>query len=167
MGPESTGKSILAKNLSEHFKGDLVEEYGREYTDDNPAKEMDVLDFELIAGNHALEIEDVIMNEDNQLVFIDTEAITTKLFGEMYLGNNFKSKYINVIINNQDFDLVLLCDIDVPWIDDGTRDFPHQRYEHFNKIRNYLDNNKTPYVVIRGDYKARFEQAKEEVIKIL
>ena len=30
-GPESTGKSTLAKELASHFKTDFVEEYAREY----------------------------------------------------------------------------------------------------------------------------------------
>ena len=30
-GPESTGKSTLAKELADHFKTDFVEEYAREY----------------------------------------------------------------------------------------------------------------------------------------
>ena len=30
-GPESTGKSTLAKELASHFETDFVEEYAREY----------------------------------------------------------------------------------------------------------------------------------------
>ena len=75
--------------------------------------------------------------------------------------------HINDIISTQEFDLILLCNIDVPWVDDGTRDFPNRRVEHFDMIKGYLDWSNAPYVIISGDYDARFEQAKEEVIKIL
>ena len=32
-GPESTGKSTLAPRLAEHFGGQVVDEYGREYAE--------------------------------------------------------------------------------------------------------------------------------------
>ena len=165
MGPESTGKSTLTKQLAEHFNGDLVGEFGRDYTDVNPAKEMVVDDFENIAQAHDLEIEVAMERGERPLIFIDTDALTTKLFGEMYLGDNFKSEVIDNIIAKQQFDLVLLCDIDTPWVDDGTRDFPNQvdRERHLHKIATGLTSRGIPYKIIRGNYEERFELAKFHV----
>ena len=182
MGPESTGKSTLTKQLAEHFNGDLVGEFGRNYTDVNPATEMGVDGFEMIAKTHDRLIDFEVENGKHPLIFIDTDALTTKLFGEMYLGDNFKSEVIDNIIAKQQFDLVLLCDIDAPWVDDGTRDFPFKkdRERHLHKIATGLTSRGIPYKIIRGNYDGntkvfgrnvtvneRFELAKSHVHKLL
>lgn len=165
MGPESTGKSILTKKLSDYFSGDIVHEFGRTYTDINIATEMGVGDFETIAKFHDTVLKTTISFGEKQLIFIDTDAITTKIFGKMYLGDSFKSKKINHIIDRQEFDLVLVCDIDVPWVDDGTRDFPNEedRKRHLDKILRELELREQPYKMICGNYDERFELAKKYV----
>lgn len=165
MGPESTGKTTLMKKLAEHFNGDMVLEYGREYTDEYPASTIDVEDFESIAEQHSDNIYDIIQHGYRPLVFIDTEAITTKLFGKMYLGDKFKSDYIEKIIDNQhdrfNLDLVLVCDIDVPWVDDGTRDFPNDRHKHLDLIKRELYSRGIQFYNISGTYEERFDLAKK------
>ena len=168
VGPESTGKSTLTKILAKHFNGDFVEEYGREYTDEIPAKTMDISDYEEIATEHFNKVNDTIKNGYEQLIFVDTDALITYSFGKMYMGKDFSSKEITKIIHDEEYDLFLLCSPDVPWVDDGTRDFKKERIIHFNMIRFLLDIYGKPYVIINGDnYEDRFEQAKEEVFKVL
>lgn len=171
MGPESTGKTSLTKQLTTHFNGDLIEEYGREYTDENPAKAMTSDDFLVIAYKHDEKIMNALHTGTRPLIFIDTEAITTKLFGEMYLGDDFEEEEIDAIINQQidQINLVLVCNIDVPWVDDGTRDFPNKkdRERHLKKIITELINRNIPYKMISGDYDERFEMAKEYVNELL
>ena len=168
VGPESTGKSILTKKLSDYFDGDIVHEFGRTYTDIHIATEMGVDDFENIAQFHDTVLKTTISSGEKPLIFIDTDAITTKIFGKMYMGDSFKSKRINHIIDNQKFDLVLLCDIDVPWVDDGTRDFPNpeDRERHMQKIIRELQLREQPYKLISGNYDERFELAKKYVSEI-
>lgn len=169
VGPESTGKSTLIKKLAEHFNGDIVTEYGRTYTDYNPPKEMTIKDFETLAITHDRLIKAEVRSGKSPLVFIDTEAIVTKMFGKMYLGDSFKSKKINNIIDRQEFDLVLVCDIDVPWVDDGTRDFPNpqDRERHMQKIIRELQLREQSYKLISGNYDERFELAKKYVNEII
>lgn len=167
MGTESTGKSTLTYNLAKNMNGDLVQEFGRDYTDVTPAKEMTVKDFEAIAITHKQLIDSQIESGNSPLIFIDTEAITTYVFGQMYLGFDFESKKIIDIILEQKFDLVLLCDIDVPWVDDGTRDFPDKREEHLHLLKSVLRMFDIPFKMIRGNYDERFENAKRYVEKIL
>lgn len=166
MGPESTGKSTLVKKLSEHFAAHYVAEYGRQYAlekGDDPWIEND---FELIAVAQQLFIEqmcEVVGDEYPQthqnLLIVDTEVLTTKIFGEMYLGKPIESIVFDQVEKMQDFELYIVLDIDVPWIDDGTRDFPTHREWHLNKIKETLDNRGIEYTVISGSYDERFDKA--------
>lgn len=168
VGPESTGKSTLVKNLATYFNAEYVEEYGRTYTNNKCTHDLNVSDFEKIANGQFLDNFCISRSKDTKLLFCDTEAITTKVFGEMYidLRNN---EEIELIINKQSFDLWLLLDIDVPWVDDGTRDFPNswEREWHMNRLKKELDSRNIEYVLISGDYKQRLEKAVKEVKKIL
>ena len=165
MGPESTGKSTLIKRLADHYSVDYIEEYGRKYTETiKKGKDLEVEDFFKIATEHNENILENHTNSLNKLLFVDTEAITTKLFGEMYI-DGYKDDRIDEIIQFQWFDLYLLMDVDVPWINDGTRDFPNEndRKKHFNMIKSELDRLNKKYVIITGDYDQRFELSKKEV----
>ena len=70
-------------------------------------------------------------------------------------------------MKNQVFDKYILLDIDVPWVDDGTREFPHKREEHLNLIKKNLDNYGIDYEVVSGDYDERFEKGLKIIEEIL
>lgn len=165
IGPESTGKSTLVKKLAFHYGTDFVEEYGRTYTEISGTDNLIGTDFENIAiGHHKL--VNNMLTKGNKVIFVDTEAITTKVLGKMYLDETFDSHVVGEIIFKQYFDLYLLMDIDVPWVDDDTRDFPFVRKEHFDRLKAELDTKKIPYIVINGNYQERFEKAVKEVDKL-
>ena len=166
VGPESTGKSTLVKNLATHYTSTYVSEYGRTYTEKvKPATELNIDDFFEIASQHNDILLETHMNIESKYLFIDTDAITTKLFGEMYI-DGYEDTRVDRIINHQWFDLYLLMDIDIPWVDDGTRDFPNDRQRHFSKIKDELDRLGKNYVIINGDYNERFEKSKKEIEKL-
>lgn len=163
MGPESTGKSMLTERLAKHYKSDFVGEYGRTYCDEiKPTNKLENDDFYKIAVRH----DDMIVEKHafttNKLLFIDTECITTKLFGELYI-NGFEDDRLEEIIESQYFDLYLLMDIDVPWVNDGTRDFPHRRKEHMSMLKKELESRNIKYILIQGDYEQRFENARKAI----
>lgn len=159
VGPESTGKSMLTKKLAQHYGVNYIEEYGREYTENvKPAKELVKEDFYIIADRHDLRIVHEHATTTNKMLFVDTEGLTTRIFGEMYISG-YQDDRLDSIIQYQWFDLYILLDIDVPWVDDGTRDFPNERINHFNRIKSELDRLGKNYVIIKGNYEERFEQA--------
>ncbi len=165
MGPESVGKSTLMKKLAIHYDTYYVEEYGRTYTEISGTHNFTNQDFINIAEGQVELIEKAV-NKGEKVIFVDTEAMVTKIFGEMYLEEEFDPTEINKIIQKQKFDLYLLLDIDVPWVDDGTRDFPERRATHMERIKKELADNNIPYVLIGGDYTERFEKAVKEVDKL-
>jgi HTH-type transcriptional repressor of NAD biosynthesis genes len=162
LGPESTGKSTLTLNLANHFKSNFIGEYGREYTEKIGTGALTITDFENIAIEHDRRLKEI---EPTKVIFSDTDAIITKTFGQMYL-EEFESDKIDEVIKNQIFDLYLVLDTDVPWIDDGTRDFPHRRGEHLSLIIHELDFRGIKYVIIDGNYEERFQKAIKEVEKL-
>jgi HTH-type transcriptional repressor of NAD biosynthesis genes len=100
-------------------------------------------------------------------LFCDTEAITTKIFAEMYINKKYISE-IEEIIEKQNFDLWLLLDVDVPWVNDGTREFDKERTIHFNRIKEELDIRGINYRIISGsNYEDRLKKAIFEVNKLL
>lgn len=167
MGPESVGKSMLVNRLAMHYETCFTPEYGREYTERiSNSRELMQGDFDTIARTHSYYVE-MGTRSANKVHFVDTEAITTKVFGEMFLGPAFDPKYCDIFIQEQTYHLYLLLDVDVPWVDDGTRLFPEGRQEHFNRLKQELDERKLPYVIIGGDYQERFEKAVKAVDKLL
>ena len=70
------------------------------------------------------------------------------------------------MIEKQRFDLYLVLDIDVPWVDDGTRDFQEGREEHLTRIKEVLEMRGIPYTLISGTYEERFAKAIKQVEKL-
>ena len=167
VGSESTGKSTLVQKLADYYNVEHVEEYGRYYTEKiKIAKDLEVEDYYNIAKKHFEIVEECKSKTKNKMIFVDTEAMTTKLFGEMYI-DGFKDERIEEFISKQHYDLYILLDTSVKWVDDETRDFfqYEDRKKHFNMIQRELEKNKVNYVVIHGDgnYDKRFELAKIHV----
>ena len=168
LGPESVGKSTMTKMLADHFGVGYVEEYGRTYTEEHGTDNLSAMDFENITMGQSKLLVEELRNNPNKLVICDTEAITTKVFGEMYI-DGFENDMIESFIKLQKYDLYLLLDVDVEWKQDGSREFPNEREKHFNKLEQQLNYYNKPYKKISadGDYQKRFEKAVQLVEKLI
>ena len=137
-----------------------MHEYGRTYVERELVGDLDKRDFEIIAKDHsALYTTINYVGDPAKMAISDTEAVITNAFAQLYLGEDFQSDKIDDIVAEQDFDLYLLLDIDVPWVDDGTREFPHKREEHMNLIKKNLDHYGIDYQLVSGNYYERFEKS--------
>jgi HTH-type transcriptional repressor of NAD biosynthesis genes len=152
-GPESTGKTVMAKLLANHYQTCWVEEYGRKYFVNKSAK-LEFQDIIKIAEGQ-IKSEDEGLKIANKVLFCDTDLIVTQIWSEIY----FKHCPQEVIELNKHriYDLYLLMDIDIPWEDDGTREFPHLRQWHFNRLKEELTNRKLPFLIISGNYEERLK----------
>jgi len=116
-GPESTGKSELAVALSQHYDGITVPEYAREYVEKlvGPCSYSDV---EHIARWQQKSYRGT--RSPGTYVFFDTWLIITRVWFEIV----FKTvpSWIDEQISQANFDLVLLCHTDLPWVSDGVRE---------------------------------------------
>ncbi|MEY5048379.1 MAG: hypothetical protein RLZZ175_1738 [Bacteroidota bacterium] len=156
-GSESTGKSTLCELLAKHYNTKAVPEYARTLFENNHG----VLTYEDISSivSGQLHHEEIAAQQSNGLLFCDTDAIATLVWSEIYF--NKCPQWIIDLTYNQDYTLHLLMDIDIPWVQDNTREFPHLREYHFNKIKTELELRKLPYQIISGSFEERFRKAVE------
>ncbi len=145
-GPESTGKSRLAEELAIHFHTTWVPEYAREY---------------LSTLQHHYTIEDIIaiakgQKENEQqavqhsrgLVFCDTDMLVTKIWAEHAFHQC--PEWIEKSFTEDPYDFYLLCDVDIPWMQDPLREHPHLRSFFFSWYEKELIRAGFPYGVVSG-----------------
>ncbi len=154
-GSESTGKSTLSKQLAEHFNTVWVKEYAREYLNNlnRPYQPKDIL--KIAKGQK--ENENQISKKANKVLFSDTELIVTKIWSEVKYQDCHP--WILEEINKQDYELYLLCDIDLPWKEDPQREHPHLREHLFNLYKREFETRKLNFEIISGTKEQRFKNA--------
>lgn len=152
-GPESTGKSTLARDLAKHYQTNFVPEYARTFSD-AMKRDFKYEDMEDVGRGQVASMNSLI-GLANKIIFSDTDLLTTRIWSEWLFAKSFD--FLNS--TSQEFDLYLLLDTDVPWIDDEIRYFPEKRQEFFNDCREALETKSLPYVIISGDWDQRFNRA--------
>jgi NadR type nicotinamide-nucleotide adenylyltransferase len=162
-GPESTGKSTLARDLAAHFQTAYVSEFARGLLDPQQGV-CTVGDIPLIARGQAA-AEDALARRANKVLFCDTDLLTTVIWSEVLFGDC--PAWIRQAAAARSYDLYLLLDIDVPWVDDRQRYLPHARQQFFDRCRQALEADGRHYAIIRGDWNQRFDQACSHVASLL
>ena len=160
-GPESTGKTTLAKQLAAHFETNWAPEFAREYLEQKfleTGKICEPDDLLPIAIGQT-KIENEALLTANQYLFIDTCLLVTKVFSEIYY--DFCDPILEEAARNHNYDLFFLTDIDVPWEKDLLRDKPKEREELFQVFRSALVENDKPFITLSGDAETRFQKAVE------
>jgi nicotinamide riboside kinase len=158
-GPESTGKTTLAKQLALHYNTVWAPEYAREYLQKkwNSKKEICAEEDLLPIAIGQMQIENEALENANQFLFADTCLMITKVFSEIYYG--FCNPNIDKAARKHRYDLFFLTDIDVPWEMDDLRDKPKGREVTFDTFRKALIDCNKPFIVLKGNQKQRFSQA--------
>jgi len=155
-GPESTGKTTLAKALAAHFGTIYVPEYAREYLDKN-GKNYSYNDLEKIAKGQ-LAMENQMSEVSKKLLIADTEMLVIKIWSIYQYGKC--SPWITETIKTHYYDLYLLCNIDLPWEYDPLREnpLPEERQAIFKLYQTELDNYKFPYIIVSGTGNTRINK---------
>lgn len=154
-GPESTGKTLLSQQLSKHYNGIWVPEYARKYIN-TLNRSYNEHDLEIIAKGQMNAYNEKLLKAKSYL-FSDTELIVIKIWFE----NAYKycPQWILDAIDKQEYNLYLLCDIDLPWTYDAQREHPHLREYFFNLYKQELESRNWPYVIISGIEDERVKNA--------
>jgi nicotinamide riboside kinase len=160
-GPESTGKTTLAKQLAAHFKTSWAPEFAREYLEQKlleTGKICEPADLLPIALGQTKTENEALLTA-NQYLFIDTCLLVTKVFSEIYY--DVCDPILEEAARNHNYDLFFLTDIDVPWEKDLLRDKPKERDELFQVFKSALIENDKPFITLSGDAEKRFQKAVE------
>lgn len=176
IGPESTGKSTLCEKLAEHYKTLWAPEYAREYLEKN-GTEYSYDDLLTIAKGQIKLEEDISyqlsvtgMQQPSKLIsnssllvphylLIDTDMYVMKVWAE-FVFNKCYNWILNRIAERK-YDLYLLCDVDLPWVEDVLREYPDDkiRKKLFLFYKDLMINQSTPWYIISGNYEERLDRA--------
>ena len=172
IGPESTGKTTLCKQLATYFQTQWCPEFAREYLLEH-GMDYSYDDLLTIAkGQVALE-EKYTSNlqpptsNDHSLLFIDTDMYVMKIWCEFVFGKCHQ--FILDQIASRKYDLYFLCNIDLPWIKDELREYPDvdRRKQLYNIYTQTMTNQTTPWIDISGSYDERLQKAIAAVANML
>lgn len=99
-------------------------------------------------------------------MFADTEILTTKLFYDMYYPNGLQT-IKDFIFHTESlakpYDLYILLKPDCAAVQDGTRQFLDERWNHYNKIKEVLTEKGLPFVEVGGSWANRHMEARTAI----
>ena len=162
IGPESTGKSTLCEQLAQHYKSVWVPEFAREYLMKHGMNYS--YDDLLTIAKGQIHSEDevlrsVLKKNSDKPVFIDTDMYVMKVWCEFVFQKCHQ--YIVDQIVERNYDLYLLCNIDLPWTHDPLREYPSEepRKILYRIYKDIVINQSVPWTEISGNNTQRFQTA--------
>ena len=162
-GPESTGKSTLAQKLAEHFETIYVPEFAKALIESGGGQ-ITPEDIPVIAAGQAV-AEDKAAQEANKVLICDTDLLTTKIWSEWLFAGC--PRWIKAEAAARKYDLYLLMDIDVPWVDDIHRFAPEKRRQFMEICEKELLRAGARYIKISGDWDSRFSKAVDGIAALM
>ena len=166
LGAESTGKTTLCRDLAAHFGCPWVPEYMRTYLQAKWDKEHLTCTWEdlLPIAEGQIELENKLatqaaQNSDSSYLFCDTSLFELMVYANWYYGDCPDA--ITQAALTHHYDLILLTEVDIPWVADDLRDSPHQRDEISAYFESQLTRHQKPFHRIGGDRDERVQQVLE------
>jgi NadR type nicotinamide-nucleotide adenylyltransferase len=167
-GPESTGKTTLAKQLAEHFKTLLVPVYMWEYLQekwDTKTEKCTIDDLMPIAEGQ-MRAENETAKLVKELLICDTNLLEICTYSQYYY-DGFCPDQIEKYAKENTYDLYFLTSVDVPWTNDDLRDRPNDRQKMFRTFETQLKDYHLQYEILIGSEVERFDSAVKLIIELL
>ncbi len=160
-GPESAGKTTLARDLARHYSTAHVFEWARPLIDAQ-AGDCAAADIEVIARGQ-IAAEEAMARQADRLMFCDTDLVTTRMWSEILFGSC--PPWIADAAASRPYWLTLALDPDVPWQADPQRYQPDiaERRAFLDRGLGLLRQAGRETVVISGDWRRRFARAVAEI----
>jgi NadR type nicotinamide-nucleotide adenylyltransferase len=157
-GSECTGKTTLVQALAARFETAFSTEGARNYLNE-VQRPLSFADVEPIARRQ-MSLEGEALEQAGNLAILDTDLVSTMIYSRHYYGGC--KTWITEMAVSRMADLYLVCDIDVPWTEDGLqRDQgePGQRLQLHQTFISELDRIHAPYEILSGGTDTRLERA--------
>jgi nicotinamide riboside kinase len=155
-GPESSGKTTLSKWLSEQLSNcRLVNEYAREYLEEQKSTRATEVDFHKIVKQQNLLFEEV---QTYSHEIFDTDIFVLRIWNDEV----FRLKLPELELNDANsMDIHFLCSPDIPWEADPLRSASDQseRNRLFEKYKTELIHHQARFTILEGN-----ETQKKELI---
>lgn len=164
-GPESTGKTTLARGLAAHFDTVWVAEYARGLID-LQGGECTYDDITRIARGQVAS-EEALARQANRVMFVDTDLITTLIWSDLLFDATPTT--VTELADARTYDLYLVCDVDIPFEADVQRHFGNDddRRALFDRFIGELERRGRDYVVISGEGEDRLRRGIDAVETLL
>jgi nicotinamide riboside kinase len=191
-GPESCGKTTLARQPAAHFNAPLVEEYAREFFEKKGTPQYKERDLVKIAIGQ-IKAEKKVLEAVNQQVtqkekaekdaflICDTDVLTIKIWSEEKYGHC--DGWIIEQMSDAEFQMpnpkpatpsnfklqtiYLLCSPEgIAWEADPLRENPNDRARLFDIYEENLQFYEKNYFILRGPVSERFAYAKAMILEL-
>ena len=172
LGAESTGKTTLCRDLAAHFGSPWVPEYMRTYLqakwdneqltctwDDLLPIAQGQIDLENKLAKQAAQLPD-----DNRYLFCDTSLFELMVYANWYYSDCPEALSQAALTHH--YDLILLTEVDIPWVADDLRDSPHQREDISAYFASQLTLHNKDIQRIGGDRVQRVQQVAKWLKKL-
>ncbi len=172
-GAESSGKTTLARALSQKLNMPLVEEYARLFFIENNKKvgkiEQNSYAFEDLTtiAEGQLALENAIKPEE-KIAVLDTDLLTIKIWSLEKFGKC--DDFILQNIENQSAEnrFYFLCSPeDIEWTPDPLRENPTDRLRLFDVYEKELIFYKKNYQILRGSFETRLQMVLDRIVKMI
>ena len=155
LGAPCSGKTTIAERLAREFGALWMPEYGREYWEAHQVnRRLTPEQLVEIAEGH-IEREDALLEKSNRYLFTDTNAITTAIFARYYHGEIDPRLAALAHQAVTRYDLVFVCDIDIPYDDTWDRSGEVNRAILQQQVIADLHERQVPFLVLRGSLEER------------
>jgi HTH-type transcriptional repressor of NAD biosynthesis genes len=158
MGAPSSGKTTLCKALATHFEEPWMFEFGKQYWIEHQVDRR-------LSQEQLHEIALLHLNEENQrlseaknVLFTDTNAITTYMFALDYYGHVDEDLTKLAQQAEHRYDHFFVCDIDIPYEDTWERSGLVYRERFQKMILEDLRRRSVNFTLLSGTLKERFDK---------
>lgn len=164
LGAPSTGKTTIAELTAKKFNTIYIPEYGREYWLKHQVNRLLTQEQLLHIAQAQIKQEDAALGEANNFLVVDTNALTTWHFAIDYYG--FAHPELEKLADDSKdrFDVVFLCDDDIPFEDTWERSGDVKRHEFQQFLITQLRQRNISYYVLSGSVEQRLSTVSDVLL---
>jgi len=157
-GPESSGKTTLATQLSAYWKVPLVKEVARDYLKAiHSYQQHDLL--EIAKKQHKQ--EQSFLSHGSEKIVCDTDLLVIMIWSEVKYGSCdpwIYNTFENSIEQKTSSRYYYLCDSNIPWEADQLRENPNNRHELFNLYVQKIKQYGLEHMIVTGEPLERLQK---------